>query len=693
MMHTTLAFTALAGLVAGASQETVMTKLAGAKLPTTVRGQFKTAGFAVVPTRAKQFTEVYTHAREANEPMVVTTDAVLHAAHKVFDYQLRALELRHLNGLVKDLSGKMLAAHQKLLAEGSCKKFKLKADQHCALDEIRMNVAFFAVAMKLLDPSFGVPAEVKSVVAEECALIAAHRGFVDSPLMGIKEDYSQYVPRGHYTANATFRRYFKAMMWYGRMPFYTRNKDLPKAKIRSMTIQALLIARAMQDKSVATLWQNIYEPTTFFVGKADDLVPDQVRQAGDAAMKTIPAFVFDMAKVDDVANRLNRLAAPRILSTLVVKVDLGAKDEEIPRSFRFMGQRFVPDSFMFQQLVYDRVRRWQGKGKDKPFTAVDSPAGVVRGFPRGLDVMAVLGSKRARALLDELGDSQFQRYDSQLARLRGYVKELSPAQWEETLYWRWLGALRPVLGRPALSESLAKRLVWPKSEHWQNKMLTAALGSWTELRHDTILYAKQSYGVKAGMGPPPQPELTHGFVEPYPDVYEAVREMIKTLRTGLETRGHAIPKCAKRMAGFEQTLGALAQIARLQAQGKPLAKAQYERIWNIGRELDMASYVPWKLWEQIKSEADKMSALVADVHTDTNSDQVLEEATGRPGKLYLLVPDAKGGLQVAVGPVFTYYEFKRPVSGRLTDEAWQQIVGTPAAPEAPAWIRAYTVKR
>ena len=57
------------------------------------------------------------------------------------------------------------------------------------------------------------------MVDKELALIEAHQGYADSPLFGYKEDYSQYVPRGHYTRNDQFKTYFKAMMWYGRIGF------------------------------------------------------------------------------------------------------------------------------------------------------------------------------------------------------------------------------------------------------------------------------------------------------------------------------------------------------------------------------------------------------------------------------------------------------------------------------------------
>ncbi|MGA1794424.1 MAG: DUF3160 domain-containing protein [bacterium] len=63
------------------------------------------------------------------------------------------------------------------------------------------NAAFFALGLALLESSLpsGLDPQMEAKVNEELALIQAHGGFADSPLFTCKEDYSQYVPRGHYT--------------------------------------------------------------------------------------------------------------------------------------------------------------------------------------------------------------------------------------------------------------------------------------------------------------------------------------------------------------------------------------------------------------------------------------------------------------------------------------------------------------
>src|SRR5262249_38281176 len=116
--------------------------------------------------------------------------------------------------------------------------------------------------------------------------------------------------------------------------------------------------------------------------------------------------------------------------------------------FRLMGQRFVPDSYMMGKLVWPTVG--EPKRRD-PFTSVAGPGGPIRGFPRGLDVMAVLGSKRAREVLRELGDDDYGKcpnnlsYDEALAALVREYGALSEKDWNRNLYWSWLYALKPLL--------------------------------------------------------------------------------------------------------------------------------------------------------------------------------------------------------------------------------------------------------
>ncbi|MCK5011663.1 MAG: DUF3160 domain-containing protein, partial [Deltaproteobacteria bacterium] len=160
---------------------------------------------------------------------------------------------------------------------------------------------------------------------------------------------------------------------------------------------------------------------------------------------------------------------------------------------RFLGQRFIPDAYIFDQLT------------GYPW----------RTSPKSLDIMALLGSLRAKELLVKEGDFAITAYATNFSRLEeefGLSSLIAEdwVDWKQNLYWRWLHCLKP------LFHEIPK--VYPQfMQHnsWLDKVLLTASASWTELRHDTILYAKPSYLATAALM---RFQQTKGYVEPYPEV-------------------------------------------------------------------------------------------------------------------------------------------------------------------------------
>ena len=617
-------------------------------------------GFVVVPSRVAQIYEIYKSAKERGIPIFVTTDALLHAYHILYDYTLRSAEIQH---FVNDLQGlnaamRQVAEEQYLAASGEVQ------------EAARRNLAFFSVASVLLEPGTSIAADVADDVNAELDLITAHQGFAESPIFGYKEDYSQYVPRGHYTRNETFERYFKTMMWYGRMMFRLKPGPSPEAieAGRMETRQAILIVAALQNaqvgqESALSVWERIYEPTVFFVGQTDDLnIYDYGQLIQDAYGDQLTlAGLEDEAKLDEFIEQAMTLRPPKIISSYVTDLE---KPEEVTKGFRFMGQRFIPDSYMFQQLVYDKV----GTQSDP------------RLFPKGLDVTAVLGSQRAYSiLLDVYGEGRYANYMEQMEKLRNEFGQLPQGQWVENLYWSWLYALRPLLevkgeGYP----------VFMQNQGWVDKDINTFLGSWTELRHDTILYAKQSYTMKA-TGIMPQPEAVKGYVEPQPEVYARLAALARQMRTGLEGRGLLDAEYVDKLERLESLLLSLKTMAEKELMGQALSEEEYELIRNIGGILEGITTFSAKVKEEITSEADERMAIVADVHTDVNTGLVLEEGVGDAFLIYVIAP-VEGQLVAAQGGVFSYYEFTQPMDDRLTDEAWQALE---PKPDLPVWTGSF----
>ena len=160
------------------------------------------------------------------------------------------------------------------------------------------------------------------------------------------------------------------------------------------------------------------------------------------------------------------------------------------------------------------------------------------------------------------------------------------------------------------------------------------------------------------------------------------------MQAGLGDRGLLNAEMNDKLARMEQLLLALKTISEEELRGESLTEEEYALIRAIGDTLENLTTFSEEVEGKIMSEADERMALVADVHTDSNTSRVLEEGVGDAFPIYVVVM-VEGEQVVAVGGVFSYYEFKQPMSDRLTDEAWQAMS---PKPDQPAWTGGFIMK-
>ncbi|HQE93821.1 MAG TPA: DUF3160 domain-containing protein [Anaerolineae bacterium] len=630
----------------------------------------------------QEFFTVYEKARYANVPIFVTSDSLLHVYHLMFDKTLRTAESEYFYPLLKALNSALIVE-----ADAQYQQLRGTPWEDAAL----RTVAFIAVSGRLADPAFPIPDYAAELAEAEIGNVEAAAGLLPSPIfpgLAYGEDYTQYIPRGHYTRSDALKAYFKSMMWYGRMTFRLKTDDA--AIGRAETRSALLLVRALRNTQVngrpaLDAWADLYDPTAFLVGRSDDLTALDYIPVIDAVYGENPALatLADDAKLDTFIAATDALPAPRILGLVIA-----ASDEETrqTKGLRFMGQRFVPDAYIFRQLIYRNVG-----------TATER-----RGLPKGLDLFAAMGSERAYELLDSMGDTKYLSYTLQMDKMRAWIGSLTEQDWTETVYNGWLYTFYPLLeapgaGYPTFMQSIA----------WRDKQLHTVLGSWAELKHDTILYAKQTYAeMGAGWMPtPPDPLPARGYVEPVPEFYARVAALAAMTREGLASRSLLGKTDADNLASIEELALALKQMAEKQLQGIPLTEDEHERIRYYGGELEhlvmaSADTPAGEPGGTPSMEENPQAAVIADVATDPDPDgdgipnpTVLEEGVGRIGEIHVVVPlveeDGSLRLQVAKGGIFSYYEFQWPADDRLTDEKWRRMLDDGTAPPQPDWIDSF----
>jgi hypothetical protein len=593
-------------------------------------------GFAVVPSDLRLFHFGYQDSAYQGWPVFVTTDAAYHAWHLVFDKIVRDLEQTVLLPKLERLVSGLLAAAHAQTAE--------VAGTPLAETASRVEQLYQVATAEL-----GLPTALGPLAVEEKALVDAHSApNQPSPIVGGKIDYSLFTPRGHYTRNADLRRYFVAMSVLGQSAFCLPGTvDCPDGiePVRTAILASRVIA-ARPD--LVALWRDLYEPTAFLVGSADDYTPLEVADAARAASRS---------GIEDVNTFADDAAVERVLRALVAARPVLISPDR--SSVRLMGTRFVVDSFVLDQLLYPYVGTPENK----------------RLVPSGLDVAAAFGSGFAYGVLRDQGQTAYAHYDTQLAALRSAIASRPEAGWGSTVYDAWLWALEP--------EFVAHGMGFPdfmRTDAWAAKAQQSGLGSYAELKHDTILYAKQA--VAEGGDNPRIPDRRN-WVEPEPAVFGRLAAAADLMRTGLRDRGLLTPDAAGLLRTESDLFGFFRRIAADELAGRPISAKDNERLTYIGGAFEALFLRTADVSPSGAITTDQDAAIVADI--SSSSKGVLEVATGRIDRIYVLVPNDEGVFQVAVGAVYSYYEFTGPPGVRLTDEEWRAQLDAGTVPPRPAW--------
>ncbi len=615
-------------------------------------------------SRSNEFYEIYEINRYAQIPNFVTVDSLMHTYHLYFSYLLRNIEQNYLSDSLTRLSGRML--------EASLDQYRQLAGSEWE-EAARRNVAFFTVGSCLLDDTVPVEEFVADTVRQELDNINRAADTLPSSITGEYEDYTQYIPRGYYTGNEKLEKYFKAMMWYGRIHFERGRESLDQS--------ALLITMALaSDPESYHVWEAIYAVTSFFAGASDDLgvceYASAVRQAygDDASVADLPG---NSSAFDTFRTIIARLPLPAINS---VPIEDG-EDNVIP-GFRFLGQRFTIDASIMQKLIYSSVKK--------------NSAGDLRMLPDVLDVAAALGSDTALGILAENGATDYEGYSENMNLLREELSRDNTSLWSSSLYAGWLNTLRPLL--KAKGEGYP---VFMQNEEWSRKNLECFSGSFAELKHDTVLYTKQAI---AEMGGYYDEDIDdRGYVEPEPQVYARFHNLADQTAQGLKKYGILTPAEETDLSRLSEIARQLLTISCKELQEETLTDEEYDFIRTYGGNIEHFWYEASK--DTVGSDwfdsAECPAPIVVDIATNPNG-QVLEAATGMPSDIYVAVT-VDGVLKVARGSVYSFYQFTWPAEDRLTDSKWRWLIGcqqdedgnyNPVNPfEKPEWTDGYRYER
>ncbi|MBN1606849.1 MAG: DUF3160 domain-containing protein [Polyangiaceae bacterium] len=597
-------------------------------------------------------------------PVYVSADSILEPVHRSFDLLLKECER---SVLIAQLGHLLAGMRANLPSAGLDAEIAQDADLYVAL-------AGSLLEGTALAPVAGAHA---TEIAQLFELATAAQGHQQVELFGVQrdEDFSQFEPRGHYTDDATLGRYFKAMMWLGRVDLRLVETQGDGTQVfHRRQFDAAVALNALMTAAEKGSWKNIDQTLGAFVGEPDSMSVDGLD--GLLSALGVSSAAEAMALTDaQIVEELERggWGAQRIASRILIKGPDTEVEATLPldRSYALFGQRYTVDSHVFVNVTHDRVPD--------------------RLMPDPLDVaFAALGNDAALPVLsDQLAAND--SYAQGLAKSRALVDAHEADYWEGSIYTEWLGALRAL--SPSIGASEAFLPAVTSTTAWQRRILSTQLASWAELRRDTILYTKQSYTIGYRC------EFPDAYVDPYPELYARLGRLAQRVAEVVGSLPMASSAAGAWAANFGAAMEKLELMANNQQSGTPHSQELLNFIndavtWQETRNCDgttlFSDFSGWYL-KLYLDQADSLEfdPVVADVHTQPTDEagndvgRILHVGTGTP-RLMVVTVDTCDGPRAYAGLASSYGEHITEDWERMNDQEWASFISR-GFPDA-AWM-------
>ncbi|MBE0642976.1 MAG: DUF3160 domain-containing protein [Bacteroidetes bacterium] len=609
---------------------------------------------------AKTFQEAYEEIWHKDLPVAVTTDAILHAVHMSYDRILKDTEYYFLIGELRTVVDGLHAAQENLQ-----QRYAGNPAMQPMLADIDL---YLGVAWKLLtketrlkypENMTGFNALLSQIAAESPSMTTL---FSTTPRL---YDFSQFTVRGHYTDKdrPELGRYFQSMIWIGRTEFMLTKPvqhDMPQQTdedIQRQVIDACLLAQLLDEANVGDRVTAIDRLLELLVGESDNVRASHLKGLLADLGFADPSLLLDMQRVKEFQALLatKPFASQRINSQILYSNPMDPEQLAPPSAFLLLGQRFIIDSYVFGNVVYDKILF---KGQK-----------VRRMLPMAMDALFALGNDAAAQFLQE----EFTRYPyaTNLASLRYLVDSYGEDFWSASLYNSWLNAIR-ALNIPDETESLPPFM--QTAAWWQQKMNTQ-LASWSQLRHDNLLYAKQSYSGGFSCSFP------EAYVEPFPEFYGRLAAFARKASDVYRNISwqSGVPYFFDRMATSMDTLETIASKelsgTPLTAQERTFGKGLLYLFGMCGKQYD-----GWYLRLFYGAEEPEEDYITADVHTAPTDAAgapigwVYHVGTGRINLGVIVAPAEDGTPTAFMAPMLSFHEHVTTNFERLTDEEWEAML-------------------
>ena len=617
-------------------------------------------------------------------PVFVSTDAILYALHMSYDNILKDVELSVIIDTLNSMLNKMYAGIPNLESVYSNNP---SMTQMLKDADFYLNVSLNLLGQQVIPYYADNTSKINDVISK---IMSASRTSGDTLFSSIpvEYDWSQFTPRGHYDdpQYPILAKYFRTMIWLGRTEIYLL---MPNANINAdsieiynslqrQTIDAMLIRELFDATKVSSSYNLIENILEYFVGNQDNVTIDNLAYLKNAVGLNKASDLLDSLKLITFQDTLkNQSFANQLILSQILSENPLDPDSIVPASsFLLFGQRFVIDSYILSNVVYDKTP-------------------TCRLLPSSLDPMFALGNNAAAQLLQN--EITYYDYGGNLAALRYLIDSYDTSFWQNSFYNMWLNSIR-ALNPPKDRSNLP--LFMTTAGFWQEKLNTQ-LASWAQLRHDNLLYAKQSYTGSTTCSFP------YTYIEPFPEFYQNLKILAESAQTKFKSLNLNNYGFMYSINDYFNNLGKIADtlytISEKELDGTAFSQQESDFLKRVIYNTDGGcGSLPYDGWYSKLFYMDYLNSsegflnndmTVADVHTvptDCSGNDlgwVKHVGTGPVNLGVFIAPLPNNQNTAFIGPVMSFYEYTSANFIRLTDQEWKDSALTSAL--RPSWVNNY----
>lgn len=361
-----------------------------------------------------------------------------------------------------------------------------------------------AVAMKLLgDDSIALDDRSRKMVDKELGRINRAQRFrlpkwIDSASAEFKGlDYSGFQPYGLYTRSASLGRYYRALHWLQSVPFRAEKDE---ELLAILMLGKILSSPNFESESDRRRAENFFRCYRNLLGQDNErdlLFAAQIIRDRPADLNTVREFL--QSTPSPVLGNTSVVGETATGGTAIDTADNS-------NSFYIIGPRRDPDTILFQETT--------------------SLKGFRRNWPSGLEICAVLGSRLAS---EQLAPTAPDRFRNALLFAIDNLKGLFAS---DGLYNQYLNCLAALVDSPEPDAP-----AFMSDDAWMIKSCNTVLSGWVQMKKIRPVETRLANLADEDT----YNDMPSGFVEPEPEFFSRLGELVSRTRQILENCGALVP--------------------------------------------------------------------------------------------------------------------------------------------------------